>query len=102
MRVDYTVYVYDIQSLIDEWIEYTYTYDVKKPEKITNNFSIAYCNPGMYLLYHTASMKTITMGKKGKMKELAHLIENDFVFDGVSSWLSKDNKTVIRSLSEIY
>jgi hypothetical protein len=47
-------------------------------------------------------MKTITMGKKGEMKELAYLIENDFVFDGVSSWLSKDNKTVIRSLSEIY
>jgi hypothetical protein len=47
-------------------------------------------------------MKTITMGKKGEMKKLAHLIEKDFIFDGVSSWLSKDNKTVIRSLSEIY
>jgi hypothetical protein len=47
-------------------------------------------------------MKTITMGKKGEMKKLAHLIENDFVFDGVSSWVSKDNKSVIRSLSEIY
>jgi hypothetical protein len=42
------------------------------------------------------------MGKKGEMKKLAHMIEDDFVFDGVSSWLSKDNKSVIRSLSEIY
>jgi hypothetical protein len=102
MKVDYTIYVYDIQSLLNEWIEYTYTYDVKKPEKITNNFSIAFCERGIYLLYHTNTFQTITMGKKGEMKKLAHLIENDFVFDGVSSWLSKDNKSVIRSLSEIY
>jgi hypothetical protein len=47
-------------------------------------------------------MKTITMGKKGEMKKLAHMIENDFVFDGLDKWVSKDNKSVIRSLSEIY